>query len=46
MRKRKLRAKQKRINQLMEEAIYRGIMADELLRNAAQLRSNVTRNKL
>ena len=48
MRKRKLSEKQKKINSIMEDANYaaREIMADDELRNKAQLRLNVTRNKL
>ncbi|MDP4265149.1 MAG: hypothetical protein Q8941_21665 [Bacteroidota bacterium] len=48
MSKRKLSPKQQRVNEIMEEANdnARGILADEELRNAAQLRLNVTRNKL
>jgi hypothetical protein len=48
MSKRKLSPKQRHINKLMQEANYaaKGIMADETSRNAAQLRLNVTRNKL
>jgi hypothetical protein len=48
MSRRKLSAKQRRINEIMEEANYRarGIIADEALRSAAQVRLNVTSNKL
>jgi hypothetical protein len=48
MSKRKLSAKQKKVNETMENANYeaRGIIANEALRNEAQLRLNVTRNKL
>jgi hypothetical protein len=48
MSKRKLSAKQRRVNEIMEEANYaaKGIMADEELRSAAQVRLNVTRNRL
>ena len=48
MSKRKLSPKQKRVNETMQEANYeaRAIIADEALRNAAQVRLNVTRNKL
>ncbi|MDP4265770.1 MAG: hypothetical protein Q8941_24850 [Bacteroidota bacterium] len=48
MSKRKLSPKQLRIIEIMEEAndVAKGIMADEELRNAAQLRLNVTLNKL
>ena len=48
MSNRKLSPKQLRINEIMEEANYeaRSIMADEELRSAAQVRLNVTRNKL
>ena len=45
---RKLSPKQVRVNEMMAEANYRarGIMADEKLANEAQLRLNVTRNRL
>jgi hypothetical protein len=48
MSKRKLSAKQVRINEIMEEANYeaKAVLADEELRRAAQVRLNVTRNKL
>jgi hypothetical protein len=48
MSKRKLSPKQVRVNEIMEEANYvaQGIMADDELRSAAQVRLNVTRNKL
>ena len=48
MSKRKLSTKQIRVNQIMEEANdeAKKIMADDNLRNAAQVRLNVTRNKL
>lgn len=48
MSRRKLSPKQKRINTIMEEANYEAkrIMADEELRSEAQVRLNVTRNKL
>ena len=48
MSKRKLSPKQKQVNEIMEEANYhaKGVIADEQLRNAAQVRLNVTRNKL
>jgi hypothetical protein len=48
MSKRKLSKKQKQNNETMEEANYaaKTIMANEELRNEAQLRLNVTRNKL
>jgi len=46
--KRKLSPKQLRVNEIMEEANYEAkrIMADEEMRNLAQVRLNVTRNKL
>jgi len=48
MSKRKLSVKQLRINEMMQEAHYeaKSILADEELRTAAQVRLNVTRNKL
>ena len=48
MSRRKLTAKQKHINETLAEANYeaRRILADEALRNMAQVRLNVTRNKL
>src|SRR5678816_3994545 len=48
MSKRKLSPKQLRVNEIMEEANYEAktILADEELRTAAQVRLNVTRNKL
>jgi hypothetical protein len=48
MSKRKLSAKQKQVNETMIEANYkaRKILANTKLRNAAQVRLNVTRNKL
>src|SRR5450432_2783106 len=48
MSNRKLSPKQLRINEIMEDANYatKGILANEELRNAAQVRLNVTRNKL
>lgn len=48
MSKRKLSVKQKRVNEIMENANYEAkrIIADEELRNEAQVRLNVTRNKL
>lgn len=48
MSNRKLSPKQLRINEIMEEANdqAKGILANEELRNAAQVRLNVTRNKL
>ena len=48
MSKRKLTAKQKQVQETMEKANYeaRRILADTKLRNAAQVRLNVTRNKL
>ena len=48
MSRRKLSPKQLRINEIMEEANYRakGIIANEALRNEAQLRLNVTSNRL
>ena len=48
MSRRKLSPKQKKVNETMEEANSNAkeIMADEELRNAAQVRLNVTRNKL
>ena len=48
MTKRKLSAQQLRINEIMTEANYavKSILADEKLRTEAQVRLNVTRNKL
>ena len=48
MSKRKLTAKQKKVNETMAEANYeaRRILANERLRKAAQVRLNVTRNRL
>ena len=48
MSKRKLSPKQKKNNDLMFDAHYaaKAIMADETLRMEAQIRLNVTRNKL
>jgi hypothetical protein len=48
MKKRKFSKKQLHNQGIMEEANYeaRSIMADEALRNEAQVRLNVTRNKL
>lgn len=48
MSRRKLSPKQLRVNSIMEEANYEAkrIMADEALRHAAQVRLNVTSNKL
>lgn len=48
MSKRKLSVKQKRVNKTMEDANdeAHSIMADDTLRNEAQLRLNVTSNKL
>jgi hypothetical protein len=48
MSKRKLTAKQKRVNKIMAEANEeaRRILADEELRHEAQVRLNVTSNKL
>ena len=48
MSRRKLSPKQLRVNALMEEANYEAkkIIANEELRHAAQVRLNVTRNKL
>ena len=48
MSKRKLTPKQKRVNEIMAKANYKAryILADEKLRNEAQVRLNVTRNKL
>jgi hypothetical protein len=48
MSRRKLSAKQKKVNQTMSEANLhaRSVLSDEDLRNEAQLRLNVTRNKL
>ena len=45
---RKLSPKQLRINEIMFEANYnaKGILGDEVLRNEAQVRLNVPRNKL
>ena len=46
--KRKLSAKQIRVNEIMEQANYqaKNILANEELRSAAQVRLNVKRNKL
>ncbi len=48
MSRRKLSVKQKKVNKIMEQAKdeAKRIMADENLRNAAQVRLNVTSNKL
>ena len=48
MSKRKLSPKQMRVNEIMQEANYeaKSILANEELRTAAQVRLNVTRNKL
>jgi hypothetical protein len=48
MSRRKLSEKQKQVNENMADATYRalGIIGNEELRNAAQIRLNVTRNKL
>jgi hypothetical protein len=48
MSSRKLSLKQKQVNKVMEEAneVARDIIAHEETRNAAQVRLNVTRNKL
>jgi len=48
MSKRKLSSKQIRVNEIMEQANYQAktIVANEELRNAAQVRLNVKRNKL
>ena len=48
MSRRKLTDKQLRVNEVMEEANYaaRGILADKELKDAAQVRLNVTTNKL
>jgi hypothetical protein len=48
MSKRKLSPKQLRVNEMMENANYEAkrIIADDTLRNEAQVRLNVTRNKL
>ena len=48
MSKRKLTAKQKQVHETMEEANYkaRSILADKRLRDAAQVRLNVTSNRL
>jgi hypothetical protein len=48
MSKRKLSPKQLRVNEIMLEANYaaKSILANEELRTAAQVRLNVTRNKL
>ena len=48
MSRRKLSAKQKKVNETMAEANYaaRTILGDEALSSAAQVRLNVTRNKL
>ena len=45
---RKLSAKQRQVNAIMEEANYEAkrILADDALRHEAQVRLNVTRNKL
>jgi hypothetical protein len=48
MSKRKLSPKQRRVNEIMFEANYEAkrILGDKELRTAAQVRLNVTRNKL
>src|SRR5678816_892015 len=48
MSKRTLSPKQLRVNEIMQEANYeaKNILANEELRTAAQVRLNVTRNKL
>jgi hypothetical protein len=48
MSRRKLSPKQKQVNETMADATYhaQGIMANEEWRNEAQLRLNVTRNRL
>jgi hypothetical protein len=48
MSKRKLSRKQKKVNEKMAEATYhaKGILYDDKLRSEAQVRLNVTRNKL
>lgn len=48
MSRRKLSPKQLRVNTIMEEANYKAksVMADEELRHQAQIRLNVTSNKL
>src|SRR5580765_7093440 len=48
MSRRKLSQKQRKVNELMEEANYaaKTILANDELRTAAQVRLNVTRNKL
>jgi hypothetical protein len=48
MSRRKLSARQLRVNEIMRDAHYeaKSILADEQLRTAAQVRLNVTRNKL
>ncbi len=48
MSKRVLSPAQLRINEIMQEANYeaKAILADEALRNAAQVRLNTTRNRL
>jgi hypothetical protein len=48
MSRRKLTARQLRVNEVMEEANYEAktIMADKELKDAAQIRLNVTTNKL
>jgi hypothetical protein len=48
MSRRKLSPKQVKVNETMSKANYRarGIIANETMRNEAQLRLNVTRNKL
>jgi hypothetical protein len=48
MSRRKLSVKQKKVNEMMEEAnaYAKLILADEELRDQAQVRLNVTRNKL
>lgn len=48
MSRRKLSTKQKRVHAIMEEAneAAKAILADEKLRHAAQVRLNVTSNKL
>jgi hypothetical protein len=48
MSRRKLSSKQLRVNEIMQEAHFNAktIMADEDLKDEAQIRLNVTRNKL
>lgn len=48
MSQRKLSSKQLQVNEIMADANYhaKGIIADEELRNAAQVRLNVTSNRL